>query len=180
MNACDLGAEFLVVAPALACLARLPGVEPAPGHLVVPAQERHRVLRPVLGYELELRLRRSILKRMAFFKRSCSTSSAASFRSSARTSRRAWTFASSCFTWRLSARFSGSAFGTRSSFEPALAVVLLPLREHERVDIQCVRHVLGLDLRMIRQLHRLNLELQRIAMNLLRTHRCCHLNLLFR
>src|SRR6266851_7903230 len=128
MDACDLGAEFLVVAPALACLARLPGVEPAPGHLVVPAQERHCVLRPVLGYELELRLRRSILKRMAFFKRSCSTSSAASWRSSERTCARAWTFACSCFTCRLSASFSGSRFGACKTFgklNPAASAAVL-------------------------------------------------------
>ena len=43
-----------------------------------------------------------------------------------------------------------------------------------------VRYILRLDLRVIRQPDRLNLELDRIAVDLLRSHRCCHLNLLVR
>ena len=43
-----------------------------------------------------------------------------------------------------------------------------------------VRHVLRLDLGVIRQPDGLNLELRRVAMNLLRPNRCCHGNLLKR
>ena len=66
------------------------------------------------------------------------------------------------------------------ALELAFAEVLLPLGEHERVDVQRVCHVLRLDLRVIRQLHRLNLEFQRVAVNLLRPNRCCHGDLLIR
>src|SRR3990167_5944523 len=65
-----------------------------------------------------------------------------------------------------------SGLGRR--LELAFAIVLLPLREHERMDVQRVSHVLRLDLRVIGQLDRLNLELKRIAMNLLRPNWCCH------
>src|SRR5882672_837763 len=130
VDALDPGAQCLVVAQALAAVSAQPGVEPAPRDLVAPAKKRHAVLRVVLGYELELRLRRSILKRMAFFKRSCSTSRAASFLSSARTWRRAWTFASSSFTCRLTERFSASAFAILSTFgklKPAASAAGLSL-----------------------------------------------------
>src|SRR6267378_6781594 len=107
MDPRDQSGELLVVAQALAFAASVPGIETAPRDLVAPAQKRHSVLSAVLGYELEFRLRRSMLKRMAFFKRSCSTSSAASLRSNARTAVRASTFASNCLTCRLSVCFSG-------------------------------------------------------------------------
>src|SRR5580765_3607333 len=58
--------------------------------------------------------------------------------------------------------------------EPAFPVILLPLRKHERMDIQRLRNVLRLDLRMIRQLYRLNLELTAIAFDLLGTDRRRH------
>src|SRR3972149_5070800 len=64
--------------------------------------------------------------------------------------------------------------GPGRRLELAFAIVLLPLREHERMDVQRVSHVLRLDLRVIGQLDRLNLELKRIAMNLLRPNWCCH------
>src|SRR5882724_999087 len=114
MDPRDQSGELLVVAQALAFAASVPGIETAPRDLVAPAQKRHSVLGAVLGYELEFRLRRSILKRMAFFKRSCSTWSAASLRSSLRASARASTLSCSCFTWRFNAPFSGS-FGARST-----------------------------------------------------------------
>jgi hypothetical protein len=41
-------------------------------------------------------------------------------------------------------------------------------------------HILRLDVRMIGQLHRLDLELQAVAMNLLRPNWCCHEHLLNR
>src|SRR5712691_10725631 len=116
VDALDPGAQLLIVTAAAAALTGVPCVEPAPGNLIALAQEGHLVLVAVLGYELEFRLRRSILKRMAFFKRSCSTSSAASLRSSARTAMRASTLASNCFTCRCSACFSGSRFGARNTF----------------------------------------------------------------
>src|SRR6266851_2593853 len=111
-----LAFELLVHTRGAIAAAGVPCVEHAPGNLIALAQEGHLVLVAVLGYELEFRLRRSILKRMAFFKRSCSTSSAASLRSSARTAMRASTLASNCFTWRCSACFSGSRFGALSTF----------------------------------------------------------------
>src|SRR6266850_5723725 len=113
MDPRDQSGELLVVAQGLAFAASVPSIETAPRDLVAPAQKRHSVLGAVLGYELEFRLRRSMLKRMAFFKRSCSTWSAASLRSSARASARASTFARSCFTRRLSSRFSRSWIGAR-------------------------------------------------------------------
>src|SRR2546425_261278 len=58
--------------------------------------------------------------------------------------------------------------------ELAFAVVLLPLREHERVDIQRTRYVLRLDLWVQRQPYCLDLEFVRVAMDFLRTDRCCH------
>jgi len=48
------------------------------------------------------------------------------------------------------------------------------------MDIQRMRHVLRLDLWMQRQSHCLNLELDRVAMDLLRPDRCCHEDLLKR
>src|SRR5882762_6117672 len=66
------------------------------------------------------------------------------------------------------------ASGLGRRLELAFSIVLLPLREHERVDVQRMRHVLRLDLRVIGQLDRLNLELKRVAMNLLRPNWCCH------
>src|SRR5207247_251139 len=116
VDALDPGAQLHIVTAAAAALTGVPCVEPAPGNLIALAQEGHLVLVAVLGYELEFRLRRSILKRMAFFKRSCSTSSAASLRFSARTAMRASTLASSCFTCRRSTCFSGSRFGARNTF----------------------------------------------------------------
>src|SRR5258705_6476832 len=50
--------------------------------------------------------------------------------------------------------------------ELAFPVVLPPLRRHERLDMQRLRYVLRLDLRVIRQSDGLYLELERVVMNL--------------
>src|SRR5687768_4031347 len=64
----------------------------------------------------------------------------------------------------------------RRRLEPSFAIILLPLRKHERMDIQRMGNVLRLDLRVIRQLYSLNLELVAVAFDLLRTDRRRHLN----
>lgn len=73
VDALNVGAERFVVAPPLATIPGEPAVEAASRDLEAPAKKRYAELAPVLGYEFELRLRRSILKRMTFFKSSCSS-----------------------------------------------------------------------------------------------------------
>src|SRR5258708_2164998 len=62
----------------------------------------------------------------------------------------------------------GPACGDASAKKWRVLVIFIRFSGHFARHVPSIR-TLGLDLRMIRQLHRLNLELQRIAMNLLRT-----------
>src|SRR5207248_2184447 len=77
----NCGLEFLVSPRTLAAFAYEPRIKTARRNLVAFTQERDRILIALLRYELELRRRRSRLKRMAFFKRSFSTRSASYCRS---------------------------------------------------------------------------------------------------
>jgi len=119
VDALDPGAQLLIVTAAAAALT---GVQRRtrswkPYSL---AQEGHQVLVGVLGYELEFRLRRSILKRMAFLRdraplKSASCAPAPDDRHGAPH------LASSCFTCRRSACFSRiapSALATLSAAQP--------------------------------------------------------------
>jgi hypothetical protein len=62
----------------------------------------------------------------------------------------------------------------RHRLELSITVFLFPAGQHERMNVQSIRHVLRLDLWVKREPYRLNLELVAIPMNLLRTDRRCH------
>jgi hypothetical protein len=76
MHAADLGFKFSVVDGSRAWFPGKPCIEATTRDFVAPTQETDCVFAALFGYELEFRLRRSRLKRMAFFKRSFSTRSA--------------------------------------------------------------------------------------------------------
>jgi len=73
MHHADLGGKRLVLALALATLARAPGVETCPRYPIDPAHQREIVLSPVYFDEGEDFRFRSEVNRMAFFRSSCSS-----------------------------------------------------------------------------------------------------------